>query len=168
NIKIADFGVSGDLAHTLAKCATWVGTVHYMSPERISGGSYSYDSDLWSLGITLLELAIAAFPYKQSPAATAQRMSFWDLLDFIVESPPPTPPDHFSPEFHQLITACLQKEPSARASSSLLLSHTFLAAHQPLDRAAWVTASLAKLRAKQVSGAVDQTTIPQARQVSAT
>ena len=66
NIKIADFGVSGNLAHTLAKCASWVGTVHYMSPERISGGSYSYDSDIWSLGITLLELAIASFPYLQT------------------------------------------------------------------------------------------------------
>ena len=41
HIKIADFGVSGNLAHALAKCASWVGTVHYMSPERISGGSYS-------------------------------------------------------------------------------------------------------------------------------
>jgi len=56
NIKIADFGVSGNLAHTLAKCASWVGTVHYMSPERISGGSYSYDSDIWSLGITCWSL----------------------------------------------------------------------------------------------------------------
>ena len=66
NIKIADFGVSGNLAHTLATCVSWVGTVHYMSPERISGASYSYDSDVWSLGITLLELAIDAFPYLKS------------------------------------------------------------------------------------------------------
>ena len=62
HVKIADFGVSGELHHTLAKCASWVGTVHYMSPERIQGSNYSYDSDVWSLGITLLELSTAAFP----------------------------------------------------------------------------------------------------------
>ena len=75
NIKIADFGVSGNLAHTLAKCASWVGTEHYMSPERISGGSYSYDSDIWSLGITLLELAIASFPYLQTTPQVLLPMS---------------------------------------------------------------------------------------------
>ena len=87
NVKIADFGVSGELHHTLAKCASWVGTVHYMSPERIQGGAYSYDSDVWSLGITLLELASGAFPYP--PERNGHRLSFWDLLDAIVESPPP-------------------------------------------------------------------------------
>lgn len=55
-IKIADFGVSGQLAHTLSQAQTWVGTVTYMSPERISGKSYSYDSDLWSLGLTLVDV----------------------------------------------------------------------------------------------------------------
>jgi len=148
NIKIADFGVSGNLAHTLAKCASWVGTVHYMSPERISGGSYSYDSDVWSLGITLLELAIASFPYLQGEAFNAQRLSFWDLLHFIVESPPPSPPTHFSVEFHHLITCSLQKHPGTRASSSQLLEHPFLVVHadNPVDTATWVQASLAKQR----------------------
>ena len=47
HIKIADFGVSGELSNTLSKCASWVGTMHYMSPERISGDSYSFDSDVW-------------------------------------------------------------------------------------------------------------------------
>uniref|UniRef100_A0A7S4I9C8 mitogen-activated protein kinase kinase n=1 Tax=Prymnesium polylepis TaxID=72548 RepID=A0A7S4I9C8_9EUKA len=162
NIKIADFGVSGNLAHTLAKCASWVGTVHYMSPERISGGSYSYDSDIWSLGITLLELAIASFPYLQT---TPQRLSFWDLLDCIVESPPPSPPMHFSHEFHNIITCCLQKQPDARASSSQLTGHSFLSLTQPIDIAAWVQASLAK-RSRQATNAapsaMDDATIPRA------
>ncbi|KAL1495824.1 hypothetical protein AB1Y20_016684 [Prymnesium parvum] len=163
-IKIADFGVSGNLAHTLAKCATWVGTVHYMSPERISGGSYSYDSDVWSFGITLLELGIAAFPYLHDAPASAQRLSFWDLLDFIVESPPPTPPAHFSPPFHQLITSCLQKQPAARPSSSQLLSHPFVSLHAPIDTAAWVQAALAKLPpAAPPADAAGSTIAPQPR-----
>lgn len=161
NIKIADFGVSGNLAHTLAKCASWVGTVHYMSPERISGGSYSYDSDVWSLGITLLELAIATFPYLQSPPPRPQRLSFWDLLDFIVESPPPAPPTHFSSEFHHLITCCLQKHPHARASSTQLIEHpfVFLNAQQPLDTAAWVQSCLAKGRPRDGGALNDEATV---------
>ena len=45
--KLSDFGVSGQLANSV-KCNNWVGTVTYMSPERISGGAYSFDSDGWS------------------------------------------------------------------------------------------------------------------------
>ncbi|KYQ99948.1 MAP kinase kinase [Tieghemostelium lacteum] len=61
--KIADFGTSGELQHTLSKAVTWVGTVTYMSPERISGRSYAFDSDIWSLGLTILECALGRFPY---------------------------------------------------------------------------------------------------------
>lgn len=49
-VKISDFGVSGQLANSVTKCNSWVGTVTYMSPERISGRSYSFDSDIWSFG----------------------------------------------------------------------------------------------------------------------
>jgi serine/threonine protein kinase len=63
-VKIADFGVSGHLASNVSKCVSWVGTATYMSPERIKGDCYSFDSDLWSLGLTLLEGALGTFPYK--------------------------------------------------------------------------------------------------------
>ena len=43
-VKISDFGVSGQLANSVTKCNSWVGTVTYMSPERISGRPYSFDS----------------------------------------------------------------------------------------------------------------------------
>jgi len=128
NIKIADFGVSGELSCTISKCASWVGTMHYMSPERITAAPYSYDSDLWSLGITMLELAIGHFPYVRRPAAQqAQRLVFWDLLDYIVESPPPVPPPTFSAEFHSFCAACLQKQPEQRSSAVDLLQHPLLA-----------------------------------------
>ena len=143
NVKIADFGVSGELHETLAKCASWVGTVHYMSPERIQGNNYSYDSDVWSLGITLLELATAAFPYPHERGG--QRLSFWDLLDAIVETPPPGAPAHFSAPFHSFIGACLKKEPSQRTSSTQLLSHPLLALHGGIDIAGWLCAALSKL-----------------------
>ena len=137
-IKIADFGVSGELGDTLAKAATWVGTVHYMSPERILGGAYAYDSDVWSFGITILELATLRFPYPPAPpAAPQQRLGFWDLLDCIVESPPPAPPATASAPLASLVTACLQKQPAARASSSALLQHP---SSPPTPRARWTRA----------------------------
>ena len=48
-IKISDFGVSGQLSASADKCHSWVGTATYMSPERIKGEVYSFDSDIWSV-----------------------------------------------------------------------------------------------------------------------
>jgi mitogen-activated protein kinase kinase 1 len=114
-----------------------------MSPERIQGSSYSYDSDMWSFGITFLELATGSFPYPHERGG--RRLSFWDLLDAIVESPPPTPPAHFTTRFHDFISACLRKEPSARVSSSQLLAHPLLSSCAAVDITAWLRAALAKV-----------------------
>lgn len=146
NVKIADFGVSGELSCTLSKCASWVGTMHYMSPERIQNTPYSYDSDVWSLGITLLELSTGAFPYWKSPARP-QRLGFWDLLDCIVKDPAPSPPPSASAHFTHFISACLQKEPRQRASSTQLLQHPLLLREQldPSAMALWIRGALSKM-----------------------
>lgn len=65
-IKICDFGVSGELINSVAD--TFVGTSTYMSPERISGDPYTVKSDVWSLGITLVELALGRFPFSSDDA----------------------------------------------------------------------------------------------------
>ncbi|KAF8815254.1 Pkinase-domain-containing protein [Phlegmacium glaucopus] len=64
SIKLCDFGVSGELINSIAN--TFVGTSIYMSPERIQGAEYSVKSDIWSLGITLIELAYGRFPFIDS------------------------------------------------------------------------------------------------------
>ncbi|KAI0070619.1 Pkinase-domain-containing protein [Panus rudis PR-1116 ss-1] len=61
-IKICDFGVSGELINSIAD--TFVGTSTYMSPERIQGAQYTVKSDVWSLGISLIELALGRFPFS--------------------------------------------------------------------------------------------------------
>ncbi|KAK8865971.1 hypothetical protein IAR55_001120 [Kwoniella newhampshirensis] len=66
-IKICDFGVSGELINSIAN--TFVGTSTYMSPERIQGAPYTIKSDVWSLGISLIELALGRFPFSDSPEA---------------------------------------------------------------------------------------------------
>lgn len=54
-LKISDFGVSGQLTASVSKCQSWVGTVTYMSPERIGGDSYSFQSDIWSVRPSLVQ-----------------------------------------------------------------------------------------------------------------
>ena len=76
-----------------------------IQPERIKGSTYDYSSDIWSLGMVALECAIGHFPYMQSEDQQSGP-SFYELLEAIVESPPPSaPPDQFSPEFCSFISA---------------------------------------------------------------
>jgi len=62
-LKIADFGVSGKLACTVACLSSWVGTMTHMSPERLWGEAYYADTDIWSLGLIILECAIGKYPF---------------------------------------------------------------------------------------------------------
>jgi serine/threonine protein kinase len=62
--KITDFGVSGEIAHTQAMAKTFVGTAKYMSPDRIAGNVHSAKSDIWSLGLVVLECALGKHPYE--------------------------------------------------------------------------------------------------------
>jgi mitogen-activated protein kinase kinase 1 len=79
-VKIADFGVSGKLESTTDQKNTWVGTVTYMSPERFRGENYTADTDLWSLGLTLVECAWGRYPYPED-GTKKEGFGFWELLD---------------------------------------------------------------------------------------
>lgn len=62
DIKISDFGESGELRETVSYKKTLVGTLLYNSPERITGNKYYSNCDIWSLGILLLESAMGKNP----------------------------------------------------------------------------------------------------------
>ena len=150
-VKLADFGMSGQLASTFSRLASWVGTAAYMSPERISGSEYSYESDIWALGVSLWECAVGRYPYgtpvssegvdaprtlqKQGSGSSLlpgdeQRtgMTFWDLLYAIVEcEPSPLPSGCFSASFEQLVAACMVADGSMRPSVAAILAHAWLA-----------------------------------------
>ncbi|ORX60329.1 kinase-like protein [Hesseltinella vesiculosa] len=83
-IKLCDFGVSGKLTDSLA--STFVGTSGYMSPERIMGDPYSVKCDVWSIGIMMMELAMAKFPWDNS-------LAIFEMLQQVVHEPVPTFPD---------------------------------------------------------------------------
>lgn len=64
--KIADFGISRSLETSAAFCQTFKGTATYMSPERINSRPYGFASDIWSLGVCIVECATGEFPYDRS------------------------------------------------------------------------------------------------------
>lgn len=87
-VKLCDFGVSGEFG-TRGDANTFIGTSYYMAPERITGQSYTITSDVWSLGVTLLEVAQHRFPFPADGTEFQPRAGLIDLLTYIVGQPIP-------------------------------------------------------------------------------
>jgi mitogen-activated protein kinase kinase len=87
-VKLCDFGVSGEFG-TKGDANTFIGTSYYMAPERIQGQSYTITSDVWSLGVTLLEVAQHRFPFPADGTEMQPRAGLIDLLTYIVRQPIP-------------------------------------------------------------------------------
>ncbi|KAK7281248.1 hypothetical protein RIF29_09052 [Crotalaria pallida] len=133
-VKITDFGVSAIMDTTSGQANTFIGTYTYMSPERIKGNNagYNYKSDIWSLGLLLLKCATGQFPYTP-PDQKEGWENIFQLMEAIVEKPPPTAPsDQFSPEFCSIITSCLQQNPRDRPSAKDLVRHPFINIYEDL------------------------------------
>lgn len=117
SIKLCDFGVSGELVNSIAD--TFVGTSTYMAPERIQGDRYTVKSDVWSFGLSIMELAIGKFPFAASEEfqdEEAAPAGILDLLQQIVHEPAPRLPksDAFPSILEDMIQKCLFKEPERR------------------------------------------------------
>ena len=87
-VKLCDFGVSGEFG-TKGDANTFIGTSYYMAPERITGQSYTITSDVWSTGVTLLEVAQHRFPFPADGTEMQPRAGLIDLLTYIVRQPIP-------------------------------------------------------------------------------
>ncbi|XP_066291239.1 dual specificity mitogen-activated protein kinase kinase 4-like isoform X2 [Branchiostoma lanceolatum] len=132
NIKMCDFGISGQLVDSIAKTRD-AGCRPYMAPERIdpmsSRQGYDIRSDVWSLGITLMELATGKFPYPKWN-------SVFDQLSQVVKGDPPqlNPKEHtFSPDFINFVNICLTKDASQRPKYKELLKHMFIQRYETQD-----------------------------------
>jgi mitogen-activated protein kinase kinase len=86
-VKIADFGVAGEFG-TRGTAWTFIGTSLYMAPERFTGQSYTINSDVWSLGVSLLEVAQHRHPYMCAEPYTI-RSSLIERLRLIIHGPVP-------------------------------------------------------------------------------
>lgn len=161
--KFTDFGIAREVTETVGVAKTFVGTFNYMSPERIQGHEYSYNSDIWSLGLSLLQCVLGRYPYTLTDV-------YFDLMHQIVKNPvpclppieaeikavpgrKPTPSMLLVGQFRAMITACLVKDPSERAAAADLLKMDFVhMAPQALKKekanlAGWI--KKAKFRASQ-------------------
>lgn len=124
-IKMCDFGISGRLIDSKAKTRS-AGCAAYMAPERIDPNKPEYDirADVWSLGITLVELATGAYPYKDCKTD-------FEVLTKVLDSEPPSLPEDagFSDEFRDFVKQCLTKDYKQRPKYMQLLDHPFLKNH---------------------------------------
>ena len=158
-IKLCDFGVSGKLIDSMAN--SFVGTRSYMAPERLRGDGYTVQSDVWSFGLSLVELSIGRYPipppsrkeYAEmfkvpiekvelpeecqedvNETGAPKTMAIFELLDYIVNKQPPILPKNvFSDEFCSFVFKCLRKNVPERADLNVLAAHPFYVKYDVLD-----------------------------------
>jgi len=120
HVKLADFGVAAELSNTINKRKTVVGSPFWMAPEVIEESHYDGRADVWSLGITVIEMA-----EEEPPHANLHPMR---AIFVIPQKPAPTlaDPDNWSPEMLDFIRCCCKKDPKQRHDSALLASHAFI------------------------------------------
>uniref|UniRef100_A0A8C9SNU9 non-specific serine/threonine protein kinase n=1 Tax=Scleropages formosus TaxID=113540 RepID=A0A8C9SNU9_SCLFO len=130
-VKLVDFGVSAQLDRTVGRRNTFIGTPYWMAPEVIAcdenpDSTYDYRSDIWSLGITALEMAEGAPPLCDMHPMRA--------LFLIPRNPPPKlKSKKWSKKFVDFIEGCLVKTYASRPSTEQLLKHSFIR-EQPTER----------------------------------
>lgn len=142
-VKLCDFGVSGQLDRSLAK--TNIGCQSYMAPERIKGESqgaptsYTASSDVWSLGLSIIEFAIGHYPY---PPETYSNV--FAQLTAIVHGEPPVLPAEYSDSAREFVRACLRKVAGKRPTYAQLMDHPFLKDDigREVDMVGWIAGAL--------------------------
>ncbi|XP_056673740.1 STE20-like serine/threonine-protein kinase [Monodelphis domestica] len=124
-VKLADFGVSAKNSRTLQRRASFIGTPYWMAPEVIQcetskEAPYDYKADIWSLGITLIEMAEMEPPHHE--------LNPMRVLLKIHKSPAPTLryPQQWSEEFKDFLRKSLERDPESRWSACQLLQHPFV------------------------------------------
>uniref|UniRef100_I3LBD5 non-specific serine/threonine protein kinase n=1 Tax=Sus scrofa TaxID=9823 RepID=I3LBD5_PIG len=124
-IMLADFGVSAKNLKTLQKRDSFIGTPYWMAPEVVmcetmKDTPYDYKADIWSLGITLIEMAQIEPPHHE--------LNPMRVLLKIAKSDPPTllTPSKWSVEFRDFLKTALDKNPETRPSAAQLLEHPFV------------------------------------------
>jgi mitogen-activated protein kinase kinase 1 len=120
-VKLTDFGIAREMDHSLQMAKTFVGTFKYMSPERMQSEPYNFKSDIWSLGIVLIECATGYYPYKERGVGQIE------MVQNILETAEPNvDPTLFSAEFREFLSHCMKKNAEDRLPADILLASPWL------------------------------------------
>lgn len=152
-VKLCDFGVSGNLVASLAR--TNIGCQSYMAPERIKHSNldvntYSVQSDVWSLGLSILEIAKGCYPY---PPETYNNV-FSQLSAIVDGETPELPKDKFSSDAQDFVRRCLLKNPNKRPTYSQMLLHPWLSKYSDFEGEKMLKDIVTKEIERRVSGKI--------------
>ena len=114
--------MAAQLSNTMDKTHTAAGTPYWMAPELIMTEAYHSEVDIWSLGITAIEMAEKKPPFFDLPVMRA----LFVIATGTHDPPSLTEKAKWSSEFHDFISHCLVKNPKERATASQLLQHPFI------------------------------------------
>ena len=128
-VKLGDFGIVKELSGVDDHSSTFVGTMVYMSPERLLGKPYSFSCDIWSAGLSLLALVLGKYPFPQEASG-----SFWELLNHIKEKadlgesfmPPLDDTWKCSKKLHRFLSSSLLAVSEDRPSAQDMLKNRFV------------------------------------------
>eukprot|EP00479_Gromia_sphaerica_P005886 TRINITY_DN16_c0_g1_i4.p1 TRINITY_DN16_c0_g1~~TRINITY_DN16_c0_g1_i4.p1 ORF type:complete len:248 (-),score=62.58 TRINITY_DN16_c0_g1_i4:365-1012(-) len=117
-VKLGDFGASGQLTDTMTKLNTFVGSPYWMAPEVITEERYDSKADIWSLGITCIEM-LTGYPPNSHHLPL-------QMISIIPKQPSPKLDEKFSKEARSFVEACLQRNSENRPTIHMLLKHPFI------------------------------------------
>ncbi len=144
-VKLADFGFAINLTSEESKRTSVVGTPYWMAPELIRGQKYDSKVDIWSLGITLIEMAEGEPPLLKEPALRA-------LLMITINPPAKLKSNLWSPAMVHFLSRCLEPMPDRRSTAEQLLMHPFIkTACSQVEFAAFVGSKIKKKTKKSSS-----------------
>jgi serine/threonine protein kinase len=121
--KVSDFGLARDLNEGVSKVDTFVGTVAYMSPERLQGGKYTYASDIWALGISVAECLLGRYPFDRP-------QSYFDYIDASMSKDMlgkrGAAGQALSAVVVDFVSLCTHSDPQRRPTAAQLLTHPWI------------------------------------------
>lgn len=127
-IKIVDFGMARQLKSS-EQAQTYLGTMIYMAPERLTNKPYSFKSDVWSLGLLIYECALGQFPISTEQS----QICFWDVNDFVKDDVSVSLGVELNPLLKDFLSKCLVHDQNHRASINELASHPWIAKYSACE-----------------------------------
>ena len=150
-VKIADFGMARQLSASTEQAKSFLGTICYMAPERLNCRSYSFKSDVWSLGMIVYQCAVGKFPFPGDP----NKLEFWELKHFLTDDISVSLPDGYSKELFSFISSCLKVNESVRAAVEDLVMHPWVVKYSGAEHqealVTWIRANEEKKAQEQRS-----------------